>query len=168
MFSFSSPAQRHRLGTGSTGQRLCGRAVATLKEMLIVNTAWRDSAVSFWLQTGPLVCLMSRLWITAKTLRKMENGFVVFMKLSPYLSSQDWLAQRELPLAPFPSVWMASMHMFRLGEAWLEADFFVTRDDILAPGSLPKHRVVIQSRWWRTGCLTIFWNPNFENYVVVR
>lgn len=56
----------------------------------------------------------------------MENGFVVFMKLSPYLSSQDWFAQRELPLAPFPSVWMASVHLFRLGEAWLEADFFVT------------------------------------------
>lgn len=35
-------------------------------------------------------CFMGWLLIFARTFRKTENGFVAFMKLKPYLSSQGW------------------------------------------------------------------------------
>lgn len=55
MFSFSSPAQWHCLGTGSTGKRLRGRPIATLKETLIVNTAWRETLqLAFGSKQAPL------------------------------------------------------------------------------------------------------------------
>lgn len=112
-----------------------------------VTTQKEDAYCSCCLEPDPLlsqtlvrnrppVCFMHWLWIFARTFRKTENGFVAFMKLKPYLSSQGWFVtwkwavRRFIPLISPPRIWFRALLFPHIKTWWGFSGVFVTRGDI--------------------------------------